>query len=366
MSQMHGARNGTEDMQAGAKAALLTKSPASPLPPFANASTASAGLLPGGANVLVVAVGNPLAWARREVVRFLVEAPASTSVSAAAASVQDLRSGDVVSSQIVNDPVRGSSWLYFLADIPPLSTVAYAVTLSSSDDGARPLPPPRAVAGVTLSNGATAVTFDGTGRIASWQNISSGRAAVPLKHDFLFYAEVIAGEDLIGGSVYGFEPIDGTPPASLTPPPQTIPVVVTASGPLVFEATQLVNAWAKHSVRLFAPEAALTPPPVTPEFDYAHALPLSSVAEFQTRLGPLPSEGLGGGSYVAAFAPGAGCAAPGAESALSAFVTDASGFQVLRRPSFNASLYAQGQVYPVWPQVPQACILCCTPPTAYH
>ena len=353
MVQMHNALNGTEDMQGRAKAALLSLRPLdSPLPPFANASITSAGLLPGGANALIVAVGNPLGWARREVVRFLLTAePAPTSVT-----VLDLRSNAQVSSQVVQDAVRGAAFLYFLADVPPLSTVAYSVIAAATEARKpqqirqQPSQPLAASAAVTLNNGATEIAFDASGRLASWRNASSGRAAVPLLHDFLYYAEKIAGGDLIGGSVYGFEPVDASPPSSLAPPPASIPVVVSASGPLVFEATQLINDYAKHTVRLFAPEGpALFPPPVTPQFAYALGLPAGSFAESQTRMGPLPSAGFGGGSYVSALTPGAGCGAPGAASALAEFITDASGFQVLHRPAFNATLYAQGQVYPTWP-----------------
>ena len=355
MTQMHGALNGTERVLGEAKAALLSLGGGdSALPAFTNASAASAGLLPGGGNTLVLAVGNPLAWARREVVRLLLQLPAAAPAPTGALVV-DLRSGASVSSQVVADTVRGSTWLYFLADVPPLGVVAYALTLPPARATEPPLPQssPSASSGsattTTLDNGATAIAFDASGRVASWSNTSSGRAAVPLLHDFLFYAEKLAGGDLIGGTVYGFEPIDASPPAPLAPPPAAIPVVVTASGPLVWEATQRVTPFVSHTLRLFAPEHALSPPPVTPQFGYALSLPPGAWAESQTRMGPLPATGLGGGSYVSALTPGAGCGAPGATSRLSAFSTDASGFQVLQRPAFNATLYAQGQVYPAWP-----------------
>jgi hypothetical protein len=177
MQQMHGALNGTEDVQGRAKAALLSLRPLdAPLPPFANASVASAGLLPGGNNTLVLAVGNPLGWARREVVRVLLQALPPPPEAA----VLDLRSNTPVSSQVVHDSVRDSVWLYFLADVPPLSTVAYSVVVPESAQPQQPVPQPRAGEAVTLNNGATEIAFDASGRIASWRNVSSGRAAVPL------------------------------------------------------------------------------------------------------------------------------------------------------------------------------------------
>jgi hypothetical protein len=258
----------------------------------------------------------------------------------------------LVSSQIVFDSLRNSTWLYFLADIPPLSTVSYSVSVTPGS----PARPNQPVSGTpfTFSNGAITLFFDAQGRLFSWGNNSIGGDALPISSDFYFYEEVQAGSNLIGGTVYGFEPIDGKHPERLGPAPNgtgLVPIVLDAAGPLIWQLSQSINSYTLNSFRLFAPESALFPPPVSiPPFLYAAALPIGEAFEFQTRMGELPSEGLGGGSYVVSFTAGKDCTVESASGApASALTTDASGFQVLKRPSFNASSYAQSQVWPAWP-----------------
>lgn len=345
MLRMAAALEGLEDSAGAAKGVLLAPAGSTSPPVFLNASTASAGLV-AGSNVLVVAVGNPLGWARREIVRLVLQSP-----SAASATVTDLRTGAPTPSQVVSDALRGTRTLFFVADVPPLSTVAYAVAATSTatpTDNATP-----ASGAVVLDNGVFALTFDATGHVASFTNRSSG-IVLPLSHDFLFYPEVIAGTNLIGGSVYGFEP--SAPPVPLAPTGATVPVTVSAAGPLVWEATQAVNSeYLLATWRLFAPQLG---PPATPTWGYAAAPPIGEGLELQARVGPLPSAGLGGGSYVSQFTPGVGCSAAGASSPLSSLTTDASGFQTLRRPAFVDGALQQSQVYPAspgWDMVFGAC-----------
>lgn len=346
IQRMVSARNATETVQAEAKAHQLALSP-STIPQFSNATTASASLgLNTSSDVLILAISNPLAWARREIVRNELLSGGSSAI------VTDLRSRTLVSSQIVFDSLRNSTWLYFLADIPPLSTVSYSVSVTPGS----PARPNQPVSGTpfTFSNGAITLFFDAQGRLFSWGNNSIGGDALPISSDFYFYEEVQAGSNLIGGTVYGFEPIDGKHPERLGPAPNgtgLVPIVLDAAGPLIWQLSQSINSYTLNSFRLFAPESALFPPPVSiPPFLYAAALPIGEAFEFQTRMGELPSEGLGGGSYVVSFTAGKDCTVESASGApASALTTDASGFQVLKRPSFNASSYAQSQVWPAWP-----------------
>lgn len=341
------ARNATEMVQTEAKWRQLSIIPTS-LPLFGNATTASATLGENStSDVLIIAVSNPLGWARREIVRTELLAGGAESV------VTDLRSRSLVSSQVVFDSHRNSTWIFFLADVPPLSTVSYSVSVTSGS----PSRPNQPISGkpFTFTNGAIALSFDASGRLNAWANNSiGGDSSLPISTDFYYYEEVQAGSNLIGGTVYGFQPIDGKHPQRLGPEPNgtgPVLVVIDAAGPLVWQLTQSINAYTFNSFRLFAPESSLYPPPVSvPPFSYADAPPLGEEFEFQARMGELPSEGLGGGSYVISFTAGEDCTVDSTYGApASAFTTDASGFQVLPRPSFNATSYAQSQVWPAWP-----------------
>lgn len=374
MARMARALNATEVAAGSMKGWLLTQPPQRSANPvvFDNATTASATWTAG--SVLVVAVSNPLAWPRREMVRMpLLGAAAAPSSTI---TVTDLRTNTAVASQVVIDGARGGeAVLYWLADVPSLGVTSYSLTFSSSTTDAQASSGAgnAVVSGqaYTMSNGYISIAFDATGRLSSWSNATSG-ITIPFDHSFYYYQEKVAGGDLIGGTVYGFDPMDDKHPVLLgagpngTDPGRTtsFPLVVTASGPLVWQVSQLINGYIVHTVRLFAGNTSAGTD--SSDASYAAALPLSTTIEFQTLLDGsafpvgLTSDGLGqGGSIVSALTPGQSCLPPDQSnstsntttqaSAYTRLTTDSSGFQTLHRPAYDVGQYAQGQVYPSWP-----------------
>ena len=120
--------------------------------------------------------------------------PAGYSVA-----VTDARSpASPMLSQVVTDPTRaGKRTLYWVADVPALGTVVYAVGLAATSRHVQS-PPEEGAAPLTLTNGVISLSFDATGRLASWANASTGRA-IPLVHEFLIYHEHLPGSNVRGG-----------------------------------------------------------------------------------------------------------------------------------------------------------------------
>lgn len=217
-----------------------------------------------------MSVVNPLGWARREIIHVELLAGGAEVV------VTDLRSGIEVSSQIVFDSLRNSTWLYFLSDVPPLSTVSYGISVTPGTP-TRPIQPTQGMPFI-FSNGAISLSFDTLGKLAMWSNNSiRGDSNLSISNDFYYYEEVQAGSNLIGGTVYGFEPVDDKHPVKLGQAPNgtgAITLVVDSDGPLVWQLSQIINSYIVNTFRLFAPSSSLFPPPISrPPFNYANSIP---------------------------------------------------------------------------------------------
>jgi lysosomal alpha-mannosidase len=176
---------------------------------------------------------------------------------------------------------------------------------------------------VELSNGHLKLLFNESGHLTSWTDLVTS-ASYSLQHEYLQEVEkagLIEVDVCTGTSVYTFVPDDGS--HVLTP--KAIPLMVTASGPIVWEVKQQINQYINTTWRLFRP---LTNSSSSPDLH-------NTFAEWQTKIGPLPPEPHN--SVLSHLHTG---------TTIAGYTTYASGYYPVKR-SYNSSVPLQGNTYPL-------------------
>lgn len=269
-----------------------------------------------GTGVVAVALGNGLLRPRGSVVR-LKGAPApppGTQYTAVDAS-----SGAAVATQFVQGFQGTLLALQLPEAVPALGVRVVLVSLTPAASAGHPDVPPSG--NVTLDNSLAAVYFGADGHVRA---LSTGATRVPVSLSMVNVTERLPNDSNIftGANVYSYVPTSQTPlplgPGAAAP----VRLVQAASGPLVWEATQVVSPFLNVTYRLFAGAADVE---VTPA------------------VGPLPD--------VVSASVAMELEAFGAVPSAHRMFTDSNGFQVVDRSNLDALAPAliQGRYAPAVP-----------------
>lgn len=279
-------------------------------------------------NAVSVVLSNPLAWVRTEVVSVLLcVAPQRCP---AAVRVVD-GTGATVPSQIVADPHRGVTQLYFMAKVDALGLVTFFVSLAAIDDAdASTVSRARTMTGAfNITNGGLTVAFDARGHSVSVTDDASN-STVPFTVSYAHYTERLpppVGNIFQGGNAYTFVP-DTRPPTDMLA--TSAAPLLTAAGPLVWQVDLPMNSSLCQS-----PSACVH---TTQLFQQGTDPLAGNTLVLRPRVGTLSAHPTTSGSVVlrvgSAIASG------------TSFVTDIN--QHLRRArTYNTSNPIQGNMYPI-------------------
>ncbi|EGD75153.1 hypothetical protein PTSG_06807 [Salpingoeca rosetta] len=196
-------------------------------------------------------ISNPVAWRRRDVVQVDI-AGVTTS------RVINVKTGEIVPSQVVVDPLRGKNFVYIAVDLPPLAIATYRLELGvvdpqqqqqESSSSSSFFSSSSSSSSSSLCNGAVCITFSSTtGRPTAWVDLASGTThALNVDHVYMRERTPVDADIFSGSNVYDFTP-DGTS-TSLWPARPTL--VSVANGPIVWEQTATLSGDMYVSFRLY-------------------------------------------------------------------------------------------------------------------
>jgi hypothetical protein len=204
--------------------------------------------------IIPVVVYNSLGWARDDIAVLPVNRNDLTVLSSINATVPSQINANNASN------AAGKFNLFFQVSVPPVGFQTYFVVARSTVRATQTYST-TVEADTIITNGYVSVTISGsTGLISEVNNIPSS-LSVSVKQNLLAYQSQHSG-------AYAFGPAGPASPVSRSAPSTTV-----TSGPLVVEAYQVFNEWAKQNIRLYKSSS--------PD--------VGSFIEFHHQLGVLPS-----------------------------------------------------------------------------